>query len=64
MNYMNQITSDHLASSSVIIYGFGISGRWACDNFHNVVGIVDTDSKKWGLKYGKFSVSSPDILRE
>ena len=32
----------------VIIYGFGIAGRWAVEKFDSVIGFVDTDKKKMG----------------
>ena len=32
----------------VIIYGFGIAGRWAIEKFDSVIGFVDTDKKKMG----------------
>ena len=34
-----------------VIYGFGISGKWAADQFDDVVAFVDTDIKKHGECY-------------
>jgi organic radical activating enzyme len=47
-----------------VIYGFGVAGRWAADNLDNVVAIVDTDLKKWGMKHNHLMVQSPDVLKD
>ena len=60
--YMADMKNFSTAEKDVIVYGFGISGRWACDNLPNVIGVVDTDSKKWGYEHGKFTVVSPESL--
>ena len=46
-----------------VIYGFGISGKWAADQFDDVVAFVDTDIKKHGECYRGVSVSGPAFLR-
>jgi len=61
---MTNISDFPAGKKNIIVYGFGISGRWACDNLPNVIGVVDTDSKKWGYKHGKFTVVSPETLAD
>ena len=39
-----------LSDLKIIIYGFGITGKWLSDNI-NCDFIIDTDSKKWGNVY-------------
>ena len=48
----------------IIIYGFGIAGRWASDRLKNVIGFLDTDRKKWGKQYNGISVYSPRFFEE
>ena len=50
-----------LVDSKIIIYGFGITGKWLSDNI-NCDFIIDTDSKKWGDTYNNKKVMSPSIL--
>jgi len=48
-----------------IIYGFGVAGRWSYDNFTNVIAVVDTDKKKWGINLSSsLTVKSPESLRD
>lgn len=47
----------------VIIYGFGIAGRWAIEKFDSVIGFVDTDKKKWGKTHKGVKVFSPNYLK-
>ncbi|MDB4852061.1 radical SAM protein [Alphaproteobacteria bacterium] len=47
----------------VIIYGFGIAGRWAIEKFDSVISFVDTDKKKWGKTHKGVKVHSPDYLK-
>ncbi len=51
-----------LETEEVFIYGFGISGRWAADVIKNVIGFIDTDSKKWGKSHSGIPVFGPNIL--
>lgn len=46
-----------------VIYGFGISGKWAADQFDDVVAFVDTDIKKHGDCYRGVTVYGPAFLR-
>ena len=46
-----------------VIYGFGISGKWAADQFDDVVAFVDTDIKKHCECYRGVTVSGPAFLR-
>ena len=48
----------------IIVYGFGIAGRWASDRLKNVIGFLDTDRKKWGKQYNGISVYSPRFFEE
>jgi organic radical activating enzyme len=49
--------------SKIIIYGFGITGKWLSDNL-SCEFIIDTDSKKWGAKYNNKEVMSPSVLAD
>ena len=57
------INNFNIANKKVIIYGFGITGKWLssnikCDYF------VDTDIKKCGNTFNNISVKRPDFLKQ
>ena len=58
-NFMQPSLSD----LKIIIYGFGITGKWLSDNI-NCDFIIDTDSKKWGNVYNNKKVVSPSVLAD
>ena len=53
----------------VVLYGAGERGRRLCKllqqlNCEMAVTIVDSNFEKWGTRIGKWTVKSPDILRD
>lgn len=54
---------DTIKNKKIIIYGFGITGKWLSSNLKSEF-IVDTDSKKWGNVFNGNMVVSPSRLRE
>ena len=50
-----------LYGASIFLYEF--LQRYPLEDF-NIIGIIDRDSKKWGKKYGKYEIYSPNSLKE
>jgi len=51
-----------LIKKNVIVYGFGITGKWLSSDLKAKF-IVDTDIKKWGDTFDGVEVKSPDFLK-
>ena len=45
-----------------VIYGFGIAGKWAVDQFDEVLAFIDTDQKKCGVSFKNVEVQEPSYL--
>ena len=54
---------DTIRNKKLIIYGFGITGKWLSSNLKTEF-IVDTDAKKWGNIFDGNLVVSPTKLGE
>ena len=52
---------NNLSGKKIIIYGFGITGKWL-STIINCEFIVDTDIKKWNNTFQGNKVFSPDEL--
>lgn len=59
--------TNFFSNKSVVIYGFGIAGKWLSTYIHyhggTVLAIVDSDEKKHSSTYLDVPVSSPTILQ-
>lgn len=51
-----------LSEKNIIIYGFGVTGKWLSSQLKAKF-IVDTDIKKWGDTFDGVEVKSPDSLK-
>lgn len=51
-----------LNGKNIIVYGFGITGKWLSSELKAKF-IVDTDIKKWGDNFDGIEVKSPDSLK-
>ena len=60
---LNLIDSNLLNGKKVIIYGFGVTGKWLSGNIESA-GFVDTDNKKWGENFNGLSVHGPNYLKD
>lgn len=57
------INITNIKDKKIIIYGFGIAGKWLSSNINSEF-IIDTDAKKVGKKFGHSVVYSPLKLNE
>jgi hypothetical protein len=55
------IRSERIANKNIVIYGFGITGKWLSTIFEGKF-FIDTDIKKWGDSFNGISVFSPEKL--
>lgn len=65
MRISDLLTNIEQSKSKVVVYGFGIAGRWVSSILAErglLIGIVDTDSKRWGNTFCGTVISGPESL--
>ena len=65
MNLSKLLNDVERSGLKAVVYGFGIAGKWLSAILQDrgfLLGIVDTDTKKWGVTFLDTIVTSPDCL--